>query len=187
MKDTSKVKKIIKKIIRKIFGLFLILLIIYNLISILEIEDIFKKMGYDIIVVDKYQAQKKIKENTMIISKTKNNKYSVDDLIVVKVSNSEYFRRIVNIDLGLFTTKSDDSHKVDQKMLKVDEIEGKVIAKIPFLGAIFRFARTGIFSVLVLIYIFIYFAYSNHINKKQQQRRKKQKRMIKTNPQNSIN
>lgn len=136
------------------------------------------------IVVEKYQAQKNIKQNTLIISKIKNNKYDIGDLVVIKVSDSRYIHRIVNIDKeARYITKGDDNYKADAKPLKQYEIEGKVIAKIPLVGIIFRFAKTAVFSVLVCAYIILYFGYSIHLNNKKKRRRIKHEI---NNPQNSI-
>jgi len=183
MKDISKIKKIINSVLKNIFKLFLIFLIIYNISCILELEDLIEKTGYDIIVIEKYQQQKGINKNTLIIAKTKNKKYNIDDLVVIRVSNSEYIHRIVGCDeRGRFITKGDNNYREDEISLKTDEITGKVIFKNYFLGLIFRFAQTGIFSALVCVYIIIYFTYSKHIYNKKLKRRQKQK----TNPQNSI-
>lgn len=182
MKDISKTKKNSKRILKAVLKVFLILLVIYNFISILELDIFLKKTGYDMIIVEEYQAQKKLKENTLIISKTKNNKYEINDLVVIKISDSQYIHRIVNVDeTGKFITKGDDNYRVDKTLLKESEIQGKVIIKIPYLGIIFRFARRIVFSILVCIYIILYFAYSKHIRNKRNERRRK----LRINPQNS--
>jgi len=174
MKNISKIKKNVKEVLKTILKIFLVLLIVYNLVSILGFEDVLKKTGFEMIIVEKYQSQKNIKQNTLVISKLKNNKYHINDLVVIKISDSKYIHRIVNIDKeARYVTKGDDNYKVDAKPLKQYEIEGKVIAKIPLLGIMFRFAKTIAFSVLICIYIIFYFGYSIHLNNKKKKRRKK--------------
>lgn len=176
MRKSLKVTKFIKTIIKIIFILMFIILILYNVMNINNEEEYVDFMGYKIFVVQDYQNQSTIKKGTILITKTKNNNLEINDIIAIKISEGTYFHRIVDL-IGneRYITKGDDNYEKDKHTYSIDDIEGKIVGRIPWFGRVFNIAKTKIFSVIILIVLMITFRYNKHIYIKMNKRRLKQK------------
>lgn len=149
----------------------IIILIIYNILSILNHQ--FNFCGIVIMNVQKYQEQENLKENTIIIAKKNKENLQIGDLVVVKISDSIYFHRIIDIKNEHIITKGDDNFKYDNITLKKSDIQYKVILKIPYLGIILKIAGNKIFSVIICVILIMYYKYSKKIDKRNLTRRRK--------------
>lgn len=175
MKKSLKISKLIKISIKIIFILVLIMLILYNIVSINNNKEYVEFIGYKIFVVQEYQKQRGIEKDTIIIARP-NNIYQTNDLVVIRISNTTYFHRIVEaIGNEQYITKGDGNYKEDIDKFNVEEIQGRVIAQMPWFGKILNIAKTKFFSVIIIIIFGITFRYNKHIYIKMSKRRLKQK------------
>lgn len=176
MRKSLKITKFIKATIKIIFILMFIMLILYNVMNINNKEEYVEVIGYKIFVVQEYQKQQGLEKDTIIIAKSRNNDLKVNDLVVIRISGTTYFHRIVDI-IGneKYVTKGDGNYREDIENFNYEQIQGKVVAKISWFGKILNIAKTKIFSVIILIILIITFKYNKHIHIKMNKRRFKQK------------
>ena len=76
----------------------------------------------------------------------------IGDIICFKFSEKiSITHRIVNITNEGFVTKGDANENIDQETVKEEEIVGKVLCAIPFLGYMGSFVRTPIGLILLIV------------------------------------
>lgn len=176
MKKSLKITEFIKTVEKVIFILMFIMLVLYNVMSINNKEEYVEVIGYKIFVVQEHQKQQGLGKDTIIIAKSKNNDLKVDDLAVIRISGTTYFHRIVDV-VGneKYITKGDGNYREDIESFIYEQIQGKVVVEIPWLGKILNIAKTKIFSVIILVILILIFRYNKHIHIKMNKRRLKQK------------
>ena len=179
MRKTSKINKLVRIVAKTFFVSILTILILYNIVNIDNKKQYIKIFGYKVFVVEDYQEQSTIKKDTVIIAKSKNDNFQINDLVAIRINDGLYFHRVTDV-IGneLYITKGDDNHKNDEKIFLYKEIEGKVVKQIPWLGRILNIARTKIFSIILLIIFIIAFKYNKHVYIRKNNRRLKQKSQI---------
>ena len=151
MRKSLKITEFIKTIVKVIFILVFIMLILYNIMNINNKEEYVEIIDYRVFVVQEHQKQQDIKKDTIIIAKSKNNDFKINDLAVIRISGTTYFHRIVDI-IGneKYITKGDGNYKEDIENFGYEQIQGKVVAKISWFGKILNIAKTKIFSIIIL-------------------------------------
>lgn len=168
------VNKFIKRIIKYTIIAIIFLAILYNFMNINNSNEGTKIFKYSIMVVEEYQEQDGIRKNTLIIAKDIKTKYNINDLVMVNINNTTYIHRIIDIKGKEFITKGDGNYKINEKIAE-EQIIGKVVKKVPYIGVVFRFVRTRIFSILIILFLIVTLMYNKHIYIKKKIRRKKQK------------
>lgn len=119
----------------------------------------------------------KLKDGDVLITKKVNEEIlKVGDIITFKKNGINITHRITKIDeengQKIYTTKGDNNTLEDSEKVKFEEIEGKSLVKIPFLGKIIKCIQNQtVFLIIILLYIciiysIIFFVYST-ITKKQ--------------------
>lgn len=164
-------KKIENKKTKQIIKIFIIILIIYNILSVFNYD--FNFFGIIIMNVKRNQEQENLKEDTIIIAKKTKEDLQIGDLVVVNISDSTYFHRIINIENDYITTKGDGNFKDDNILFEKQDVQYKVMLKIPYLGIVFKIADNKIFSVIICVILVMYYTYSKKIDKKNLIRRRK--------------
>ena len=84
----------------------------------------------------------------VIIHKEKD--YSPGDIITFRDEGSFVTHRIIETADGGFITKGDANSTADRETVRADQIEGKVIFTIPWLGSILSFFKTPLGILLLL-------------------------------------
>lgn len=176
MRKSLKITRFIKSVINTISILMFIILVLYNIMNINNKEEYVDFLGYKIFVVQEHQIQQDIKKDTIIIAKSNNKNLKINDLVVIRISNTTYFHRIVDV-IGneKYITKGDGNYKEDSQNFSYEQIAGRVIAKVPWFGKILNIAKTKMFSIIILAILIIIFRYNKHIHIKMHKRRFKQK------------
>jgi len=81
--------------------------------------------------------------------------YTAGDVVTFKQSGREQVlvtHRVVKVENGQFTTKGDANEGVDSEIVPAQDVVGKVIFSVPFVGSIISFAQTQVgFTILVVI------------------------------------
>ena len=160
--------KILFKIFKIIIYTVLILVIIFNLISMLSMK--FSNSEYPIIfgytyfnVVSGSMEPTIDIGDDIVIKLTKD--VSENDVITFVEDGAFVTHRIVRIDGENIITKGDNNDSEDDPKT-IDAVVGKLVLVIPLLGKI-RYTITNVYFVIVLILVYIIYLFvSNSSNKK---------------------
>lgn len=113
--------------------------------------------SFGIAVVSSESMEPKLSKNDIIVIQKKE-KYEVNDIVIYKKEKNLIVHRIIEINKNEIITKG-DANKKEDKPINSDNIYGKVIFNIPFIGILIIFLKSnyGIISIIALIVIiFIY-------------------------------
>ena len=118
-----------------------------------------------------------------IIKKAKADNLKQGDIVTFKQNGETITHRIVQIDDiedgKLYITKGDNNNVQDEQGLRFDQIEGKLVIKIPQLGKMVASFKNGIIIVLVLLISAI--IYLNRITAKERSNIRRAKKKLEDN------
>lgn len=81
--------------------------------------------------------------------------YNVDDVVVFREGRSTVTHRIIRIEDGMFITKG-DANNTEDKPIAPDQIKGKVVLAIPFVGYVVRAIQSPVGTLcLVALAVFL--------------------------------
>lgn len=119
--------------------------------------------NFDLRIVQSGSMEPAIKTGSMVFIKS-TDRYRVNDVITFAVQEQEYtpithriIEREIEDDEYIFTTQGDANRTPDIKTVRENQIMGKVLFSIPFLGYVMDFARKpfGFFALIVLPFLII--------------------------------
>lgn len=144
-------KKIIKVIITSLF----ILILAYNLYNFISLKILKKDLatigGYGVLEVVSNSMKPTISKGDLIVINTKGYKYQEKDIITFYDEENNFVtHRVAIIEDDEIITKGDNNDSLDRGINK-NNIVGKYVFKIAYLGTIFRIFRNPI--VLIIIFV----------------------------------
>lgn len=127
-------------------------------LAVLFIGSIFPIPGnYKVMTVLSGSMEPVIKTGSIVVAKTFNN-YKIGDIITFELSSASKTpttHRIVEIEVidgnPLYTTKGDANNASDRQGVLNNQIVGKVVLNIPFLGYAVNFVKKPIGFLLIII------------------------------------
>lgn len=152
--------KIVKKII-EIIAIILIYNIILIVISSANKMSIINIFGYKSYIIKTNSMEPTIKVNDVLITKkVEKGKIKVGDVITFIKNGEVITHRITQIDEnGEYTTKGDNNNIEDTFKISYENIEGKHIVTIPYLGKIVEILDNKIvflvITLIILIFVFM--------------------------------
>lgn len=153
----------ILEIISSIFAVIVILVCAFTLIfrMIFKVE-VVKIFGYSGLIILTGSMEPNYHPGDIIFIKEQKD-YFVNDVITFhrKDLNMIVTHRIIEKDGMSFKTKGDANNSADDKMISLEDVEGKVIARVGGVGNFIIFLQSpmGIFSILiVLVSLEVFFA-----------------------------
>ena len=169
--------KILLKIIKNIVLIVLVIILIYslgyNICALFKINANF--FGLNIYSIDSNTMSPELRKGYLVISlSTAPKNLKENDVIVYNKDDSNKVRRIVsmkeNNGVTSLVVKGDNTYYMEEVV--VGSIQGKMIAKIAFLGNILKMIQSIIFAIVVLVFfVFVYMRRRNA--RKRSERRKK--------------
>ena len=173
--------------IRKLVYIFLVI-ILYNIV-LLYMSYIYKFDTpsfyiYKAYVITTNSMEPELKkDDVVVIKKAKADNLKQGDIITFKQNGETITHRIVQIDDiedgKLYITKGDNNNVQDEQGLRFDQIEGKLVIKIPQLGKMVASFKNGIIIVLVLLISAI--IYLNRITAKERSNIRRAKKKLEDN------
>lgn len=173
--------------IRKLVYIFLVI-ILYNIVllymSYIDKFDTPSFYIYKAYVITTNSMEPELKkDDVVVIKKAKADNLKQGDIITFKQNGETITHRIVQIDDiedgKLYITKGDNNNVQDEQGLRFDQIEGKLVIKIPQLGKIVASFKNGIIIVLVLLISAI--IYLNRITAKERSNIRRAKKKLEDN------
>ena len=187
-KDSIKKRKNRMNNVKKILYVILIILI-YNIIlvgiSYISRQDFNGIFGYKAYNITTNSMEPNINKGDIILIKKpkKEEKIKIGDVISFKNDGQIITHRIVDISdtngVKRYITKGDNNNVQDEQGLRFDQIEGKLVIKIPQLGKMVASFKNGIIIVLVLLISAI--IYLNRITAKERSNIRRAKKKLEDN------
>lgn len=186
IEDIQKRKELHARI-RKLVYIFLVI-ILYNIVllymSYIDKFDTPSFYIYKAYVITTNSMEPELKkDDVVVIKKAKADNLKQGDIITFKQNGETITHRIVQIDDiedgKLYITKGDNNNVQDEQGLRFDQIEGKLVIKIPQLGKMVASFKNGIIIVLVLLISAI--IYLNRITAKERSNIRRAKKKLEDN------
>ena len=186
IEDIQKRKELHARI-RKLVYIFLVI-ILYNIVllymSYIDKFDTPSFYIYKAYVITTNSMEPELKkDDVVVIKKAKADNLKQGDIVNFKKNGETITHRIVQIDDiedgKLYITKGDNNNVQDEQGLRFDQIEGKLVIKIPQLGKMVASFKNGIIIVLVLLISAI--IYLNRITAKERSNIRRAKKKLEDN------
>lgn len=151
--------KIIKRIFNIVITLIFIPILVINLIMLFQTitnpKEIPNFLGYRFFVITSGSMEQTIHTGDFIVIKqTEADKLQKNDIITFKEEQVVITHRIIDItkkqEILQFTTKGDNNNVKDDKTVSADNVLGKYLFTIPFLGKITLFIQqpAGLITII---------------------------------------
>ena len=169
--------KIAKKVI-EILAVILIYNIILIAISSANQINVINIFGYKSYIIKTNSMEPTIKINDVVITKkVEKQDLKIGDVITFLKKGEVITHRITQIeDNSKYTTKGDNNNIEDTFKINYDDIEGKHILTIPYLGAIVRALDNKIVFLIITLIILI-FMFITIINQEKRENRREKKKI----------
>ena len=182
-----------KKVIYKILKYVLIIALIYNIISLANRAFFGKNyvsiFGINFFSVDTNSMKGDLDKYSLVITKkSKSQDFKINDRISYEVNDYYKINKIINKYYDenkgkeVYITKYNLNYYPDIEKVTYNQIVGKKVLHIPFLGWLIKLIRSEIFSVLCILILFVMF-----LENKAKMRRKKHKKCKKMSIQQNEN
>ena len=111
--------------------------------------------GFGMSVVLSGSMEPTLSVNDLVIVREQDS-YDTDDIVVYQDGSSLVIHRIISKDENMIITQGDANNTADEP-ISAFAIKGKAVAHIPFVGAIVRFLKTTVGTVILIIAAIILF------------------------------
>lgn len=171
------------KIAKKVIEIIAIILV-YNIILIVASSankmSLFNIFGYKSYIIKTNSMEPAISANDVIITKkVKKDKIKTGDVITFIKDGEVITHRITQIDKnGEYTTKGDNNNIEDTFKIDYENIEGKHILTIPYLGKIVQALDNKIVFLIITLIVLIFIFMSIQKQEKREIRREKKEKML---------
>ena len=172
-------KRKLKKIMIAIISFIITICVLYNVLFLIN-TTISQKDYFHVFDVSFFRVKTDLMENDLhkndfvIIKEVPNGELQVGDIIAYEVNNQVRINKIVDEKDG-YITKSNKNYYPDIETITIDQILGKKVVSIPFLGVLLYLLQSKIFSVFVLLFLIFVFWYNKYTHTKRKEREKKRK------------
>ena len=166
---SARIKKTqkIKKVLRFLFYIFLIQILLFSLfLIVVELGNSYELPSFlniDLYVVESDSMRPKLKKDDIVVVKKgfENDRYKTGNIITFKRKDGEIItHRISKVILSdmqkSYITKGDNNLAEDDEIVKYDDIIGKVIYVMPYLGSLIKILKNkyffiGCITILILV------------------------------------
>lgn len=150
--------KNVKKIFCGVLYIVIVFFLIINIISIISTV-ILKKdypniLGYTYFEIASNSMYPALKKGDLIIIKLKNDNYIVGDIITYKDNNIYTTHRLVEVSSKGYVPKGDNNNTFDP-IIKKEQIIGKVVVKLNFVGFLICFIKKPIIIITAFLIIIL--------------------------------
>ncbi len=177
--DSIVKRKKYAKIIKVTILIFFII-ILYNVILlwITSIQNNKGILGYQAYIITSDSMFPELKIGDVIIIKKQDN-IEKDDIITFEQEGITNTHRVIDIvekdEIKEYITKGDNNNAQDKKVTRIENIKGKVIIKIPYLGKLAKQMQDKIILLIMMLIFLLICLYTITKNEKKEKRRMKRK------------
>ena len=173
-------KRKLKKIMIAIISFIITICVLYNVLFLINTtisqKDYFHLFGISLFRMHTDLMENEISKNDFVIVKeVMESELQVGDIIAYKVNDQVRINKIVDKQ-DVYTTKFNLNYYPDIEKITFNQIIGKKVINIPFLGMILNILQSKIFSVFVLLFLIFVFWYNKYTHAKRKERERKKKK-----------
>ena len=173
-------KRKLKKIMIAIISFIITICVLYNVLFLINTtisqKDYFHVFGISFFSVKTDLMENDLHKNDFVIVKeVTDSELQVGDIIAYEVNGQIRINKIVD-KKDAYTTKYNQNYYPDIEKITINEVVGKKITKIPFLGVLLDVLQSKVFSVFVLLFLIFVFWYNKYTHVKRKERERKKKR-----------
>ena len=177
-----------KKLIKLIIYIMIIPIIFYNIslifFSIINKSETPNFFGIKTFVIISGSMEPNLKiSDIVIIKKCEQNELKENDIISFRSGQSVITHRInqiIETENGVeYITKGDNNNTKDNGTVKFNDIEGKYIGKIEYLGKVVLYLKNKTVIIYIIIIFYLIYAHEMKTNEKLQLRREKREKFEK--------
>ena len=111
--------------------------------------------GFGMSVVLSGSMEPELSVNDLVIVREADH-YELEDVVVYQDGSSLVIHRIISVDGNEIVTKGDANNAADEP-ITASVIKGKAVARVPLVGAVVRFLKTTVGTVLLIIAAIVFF------------------------------
>lgn len=179
-KQKLKFKKINLSLIYIITAICILYKILFLINTAISSKDYFSLFGISFFNMENNLMEKDISKNDLVIVKEiEEKKIEVGDIIAYEVHGQIKINKIFNIENGEYTTKYNKGYYIDIEKPNYNQIIGKVVINIPFLGIIIEILQKRIVTLIVVMILFLLYNYYIYKYDKKLERNRKKRRIEK--------
>ncbi len=172
-------KRKLKKIMIAIISFIITICVLYNVLFLINTtisqKDYFHVFGISFFSVKTDLMENDLyKNNFVIVKEVTDSDLQVGDIIAYEVNNQVRINKIVDEKDG-YITKSNKNYYPDIEKITINQIVGKEVVSIPFLGILLDILQSKIFSFFVLLFLIFVFWYNKYTHAKRKERERKRK------------
>lgn len=186
IRKRKKRAEVISKIFEVLIYCILVPIILYNIMLIVQSANDSNKtpsvFGYKTYVIISGSMTPYLEIGDIVLVKEiEQSELNTGDIISFRSGNSVITHRITNVEQDakgniLYETKGDSNNSTDSNKVNFNEIEGKYIQKIPWLGNLALLLKNKI--VLIWIILIFYMVYMHNSKVEQRRLMRKEKRRV---------
>ena len=182
MKKIEKEKIKIRPIVSIVIYIVLYICVVINIVFLLN-SSILKKENLEIAGISFFRMQNDLmqdeinKNDLVIVKKAKDNELQVGNIIAYEVNGNVRINKIIN-KKETYTTKSNKNYYPDFEKISSNQIIGKKIANIKYLGILLEILKSQITSGLILVFFILKFSYNKYMYKIKKERIIKKKKIV---------
>ena len=173
-------KRKLKKIMIAMISFIITICVLYNVLFLIN-TTISQKDYFHVCGISFFRVKTDLMENDLhkndfvIVKEVTNSELQVGDIIAYEMNDQIRINKIVDKKDG-YTTKFNQNYYPDIEKITMNEIIGKKIVSIPFLGIILDILQSKIISILVLLFLMFIFWYNTYTHTKRKERERKKKK-----------
>lgn len=173
-------KRKLKKIMIAIISFSITICVLYNVLFLINTtisqKDYFHLFGISLFSMHTDLMENEISKNDFVIVKeVMESELQVGDIIAYKVNDQVRINKIVDKQEE-YTTKFNQNYYPDIETIPFNQIIGKEVVNISFLGILLDILQSKIFSVFVLLFLIFVFWYNKYTYAKRKERERKKKK-----------
>ena len=173
-------KRKFKKIMIAIISFIITICVLYNVLFLIN-TTISQKDYFHVCGISFFRVKTDLMENDLhkndfvIVKEVTNSELQVGDIIAYEMNDQIRINKIVDKKDG-YTTKFNQNYYPDIEKITINEVIGKEIVNIPFLGILLDILQSKVFSVFVLLFLIFVFGYNKYTHTKRKERERKKKK-----------
>ena len=169
-------KVILLSCIYIIIGLCVLYNIIFSINTTITENDYFKLFGISFFNVKNDLMEGDMNKNDLVIVKEVEEKEIQEgDIIAYTVNGKTRINKIIN-KKQTYVTKSNKSYYTDLEEVTYNEIIGKKVVNIPYLGFLIVILQSKVTNIFILLFLILYLLQNKYMYTKKKERAIKKKR-----------
>lgn len=182
IKFLQKVK--VRRVALNFIYTIMIICILYNVTfsinTSISKKEYFKLYGISLFCMKTDLMEEDISKNDLIIVKEVDDKELQNgDIIAYEINGKIRINKIIYSEQEEYTTKSNTNYYPDIEKTTINQIVGKKVVNIPFLGLMLELLQSKIASVFSLIFLILIFWYNRYMYTKKKERGRKKRKIEK--------